>query len=345
MELARRGGVHHIAAFRREGFFLPTVEQACGPLMEVGILGLFKPGVFRAIGRWAERIREGRYDLLHTWDADAAIFGQFAAAKAGVPLITSRRDLGQIYPWYKQMLLRRADARAVAVVANATAIVEHFAQHGAARDKFRVIPNILDLPEFDALSARPLPLPLKWHPDETVVMVARLDPEKDHATFLRAAARVLARRPRAEFVIVGDGMEKTNLDRLAGDLGISACVHFLGEVTDVPALLRHVAVGALTPSRNEGLSNTILEYMAAGLPVVATDCGGNRELVDPPRGGLIVNTGDEEGLANDLIRLLESPALRAEMGAHNRARIEREFQPTLVADQFDSLYQAVLANR
>lgn len=345
MELARRGGAHHVAVFRREGFFLAPVEQTCGPVMQVGIPGLFTPAVSRAIGNWADRIREGRYDLLHTWDADAAIFGQFAAQRAGIPLITSRRDLGQIYPWYKRALLRRADARAVAVVANATAIVDHFAKREPARGKFRVIPNILDLPEFDALSARPLPFPLRWNADETVVMVARLDAEKDHATFLRAAARVLARRPGAEFLLAGDGVERANLERTANALGISSRVYFLGDVTDVPALLRHAAIGALTPSRNEGLSNTILEYMAARMPVVATECGGNRELVDPPRGGCVVRPGDDEGLSNELIRLLENPSRRKEMGAHNRARVEKNHQPAAVADQFAALYNEALANR
>lgn len=345
MELARRGGVHHVAAFRREGFFLSAVEQTCGPVMEVGIPGLFKPGVFPAIKDWAARIRAGGYDLLHTWDADAAIFGQFAAARAGIPLITSRRDLGQIYPWYKRALLRRADARAVAVVANASAIADHFAKRGTARGKFRVIPNILDLPEFDALSARSLPIADKWNPDRTVVMVARLDPEKDHATFLRAAARVLESRPDADFVLAGDGVERPNLERLAGELEIAARVHVLGDVTDVPALLRRAAVGALTPSRNEGLSNTILEYMAARLPVVATDCGGNRELVDPPRGGFIVPPGDEVGLATELIRLLGNASLRAEMGAHNRARVVCNHQPAAIADQFAALYRDVLKDR
>ncbi len=341
MELARRGGVQHVAAFRREGFFLPAVEQTCGPVREVGIPGLFKPGVFSAIGRWAEGIRAARYDLLHTWDADAAIFGQYAAARAGIPLITSRRDLGQIYPWYKRALLQRADVRAAAVVANARAIADHFAKRGIARDKFRVIPNILDLPEFDALSGRALPFPVNWNPDQTVVMVARLDPEKDHATFLRAAARVLARRPGAEFVLAGDGVERPRLERLAGELGLTARVHFLGEVTDVPALLRHAAVGALTPSRNEGLSNTILEYMAARLPVVATDCGGNCELVDSPRGGVIVRPGDDAALADAILALLHDPDRRRASGEHNRARVEADHRPAKVADQFMAMYASV----
>ncbi|MCS6772453.1 MAG: glycosyltransferase, partial [Kiritimatiellae bacterium] len=231
---------------------------------------------------------------------------------------------------------------AVAVVANAKAIVEHFAKCGAPRQRFRLIPNILDTREFDEEARRGFPGKIAWEPTETIIKVARLDREKDHETFLRAAARVSARRPTAQFLLAGDGAERARLERLCQKLDLTGRVFFLGEVTEIPALLRTVAIGALTPSRNEGLSNTIMEYMAARLPIVATDVGGNRELVDPPRGGFLVAPGDDSAIAEALVRLLEDPLLRADMGVHNRARVEREFQPAIIAGHFCSLYADVL---
>jgi glycosyltransferase involved in cell wall biosynthesis len=341
MELARRGFVHRVAVFRREGFFLDAVERVCGPVREIGIRGMFQWSTARAIRRLAARLRDEQFDLLHTWDADAAIFGQFAAALAGVPLITSRRDLGQIYPPHKMWGLRRADRQAAAIVANARAIVEYFAARGAAREKFVVIPNLLDVQEFDEQAGRAFSRAADLPPGELIVMVARLDPEKDHRTFLRAAARVAAARRDVSFVLAGDGVERARLERMACDLGIAARVFFAGDITDVPALLRNATIGVLTPSRNEGLSNTILEYMAARLPVVATDCGGNRELVDPPRGGEIVPPGDDAALADCLVELLRDPERRRALGADNRRRVEREHTPSVVGDKFLSLYAAV----
>jgi glycosyltransferase involved in cell wall biosynthesis len=104
-------------------------------------------------------------------------------------------------------------------------------------------------------------------------------------------------------------------------------------------------VGALTPSRNEGLSNTILEYMAAGLPVVATDCGGNKELVREGEGGFVVKSGDAEALAGGVIDLLRKPARRKAMGDFNRKRVAAEFQPGAVGVRFEAVYQEVLPRR
>lgn len=341
MEFSRRGFFHRVMVFRREGFFLDPVERTCGPVQEIGIHGLLKWSTVQAIRRLAARLRAERFDLLHTWDADAALFGQFAAALAGVPLITSRRDLGQIYPRYKLAGLRRADRQADAVVANAQAIVDHFVREGGDRGRFRVIPNILDVAEFDALHRQPFGRSAEWPDGERIVMVARLDPEKDVPTLLRAAARVLAAHPTARFILAGDGRERATLESLATALGLAHAVVFLGDTTHVPALLGAATIGVLTPSRNEGLSNTILEYMAASLPVVATECGGNRELVDPPHGGCIVRPGDDAALAGALLGLLRDPSLRAAMGTRNRQRVVTVHQPVAVGDQFARLYESI----
>ncbi|MCB1071047.1 MAG: glycosyltransferase [Kiritimatiellae bacterium] len=338
MELARRGDVHRVMVFRREGFFLSQVEEVCGPVEEIGIQSMVSLRTYRSVRRLARMLRRENYDLLHTWDADAAIFGQFAASMADIPLITSRRDLGQIYPPHKVRLLARADQQAVKVVANAQAIARHF---GNLRP-FRIIPNILDAAEFDLLAEKPFPTDPGMTVKGCVAMVTRLDPEKDVSTFLFAADRVLREHPEALFVVAGDGVERGRLVQLAHLRGLRDRFHLLGERTDIPGLLRQASIGVLTPSRNEGLSNTILEYMTAGLPVVATDCGGNRELIEPQRGGSIVDAGDEEALAREILNLLRKPVLRKEMGERNRQRILANHQPGPVGDQFEALYRDVI---
>jgi glycosyltransferase involved in cell wall biosynthesis len=342
MELARRGDVHRVGVFRREGFFLDAVAQSCGPVYEVGIRGMARLSTLTAIRRWAAYLKAERFQVLHAWDADAAIFGQFIAALAGIPLITSRRDLGQIYPEYKVLLMRRADRSARFVVANAKAIVDHFATLGAPREKFRIIPNILDLADFDQLMARPFSHVDRLPGGERVVMVARLDPEKDVPTFIYAAELVLKSRPDASFIVAGDGVERDTLVAMAANHGLEERMVFLGDVTDVPSLLPLCRVGVLTPSRNEGLSNTILEYLAAGLPVVATDCGGNRELVRPPAGGFVVPAGDASALARAILEFIRKPSLAKSIGEANRAEVAANFQPGVIGNHFAELYRDVV---
>jgi glycosyltransferase involved in cell wall biosynthesis len=176
-----------------------------------------------------------------------------------------------------------------------------------------------------------------------VVMVARLDPEKDVPAFIYAAELVLKQHPDASFVIAGDGVERPALEAMVKRHGLTGKMVFLGDITEVPALLRECAIGVLTPSRNEGLSNTILEYMAAALPVVATDCGGNKELVTEGEGGFVAPVGDAEQLAHALVDLLRKPERRHAMGLFNRQRAEREFCRVKVGDAFSALYDEVQA--
>jgi len=342
MELAGRGRAQKVMVFRREGFFLDAVTEDCGPVEEIGIRGMARMSTLFAVARLARKIRKGKYDVLHAWDADAAIFGQFAAAWAGVPLITSRRDLGQIYPLHKMWLMRRADRRASMIVANARAIVDEFVRQGVPAKKFRVIPNILNAVESDQLGNHEFSRSSELPPGERVVMVTRLDPEKDVPTFIYAAEIILQAHPNASFVIAGDGVERIRLEAVARHHHLNNRMVFLGEVSEVPSLLKHCSVGVLTPSRNEGLSNTILEYMAAGLPVVATDCGGNRELVTPPGGGVIVPVGDAQAVAQAVLDFLRKPGLRKTTGEYNRRHVLDRHQPKNIGDQFEELYRDVL---
>lgn len=342
MGLAGRGWVQRVAAFHRRGFFLERVEAACGAVHEVGIRRLARLETLREIRRLAEWLCRERIDLLHAWDADAAIFGQFAARWAGVGFATSRRDLGQIYPRWKMALMRRADGEAVKVVANAEAIRGHFAGLGLPRDKIVVLPNLLDLAEFDEEERRPFKASVALPEGRRLVAVNRLDPEKNVGLLLEALVEVRRREPAAALVVAGAGSEMEPLRKRARDLGIENAAVFLGEVSDVPALLRQCEAGALVPLRNEGLSNTILEYMAAALPVLATDCGGNRELVEDGTTGRLISAAASPGeVAEAWLALLDDRGAAAAMGRAGRARVELRHAPTVALDAFARFYSEV----
>ncbi len=342
MGLANQGLPHRVAVFHRRGFFLDAVETACGPVYEAAIRHLVRPGTVREVRRLADGLRQERFDLLHAWDADAAIFGQFAAQWAGVKLVTSRRDLGQIYPPYKSWLMRRADRVAARVVANAEAVRSHFIGQGLPGSKIDVLPNLLDVEERDRLAARPCACTNRLIPGRRMVVVNRLDPEKNTGLLMEALPLVRQAISDAVLIVVGDGREMPALRTKAETLGVAAAVCFLGEVTEVPALLGLCEAGALVPKSNEGLSNTILEYMAAGLPALATDCGGNRELVrNGETGRLVTATASAGDVAEAWISLLQDRDGAAAMGRRARSYIEQHHAPAMVLGKFRSFYEQV----
>lgn len=328
-----------VATFRREGYFLDAVEAHCGSVYPFEIQSIKSPRTLWLVWQLARFVRRERLAGIHAWDADAAVFGRIAARWAGVPLITSRRDLGEIYAPWKRRLMNQADRRAKAVVVNAEAIRAQCLARGLSADRVINIPNVLDVDEFDrqaASSFAALSGDHRW-----VVVVARLDPEKDHKMVLRIAARLKDRHPELRFALAGDGIERDRLEQYAVDTGVADRVRFLGDISAVPACLRRCSVGLLTPSANEGLSNTILEYMAARLPVVATDCGGNRELVREGKTGYIVPVGDDEAAAQQVARLLDDPKQAAALGQAGRDLIEARHRPETVVAEFAALYRRV----
>jgi glycosyltransferase involved in cell wall biosynthesis len=138
--------------------------------------------------------------------------------------------------------------------------------------------------------------------------------------------------------IAGDGACAEELRRLVKELGISDVVRLLGEVQDVPGLLARGSVFALS-SLTEGISLTIMEAMASGLPVVATRVGGNPEVVKDGETGLLVPVGDADALAAALLKLWRDSALRHEMGAAGRARIEEHFDVRKMVAAYEEIYR------
>lgn len=342
MGLARSGFPHQVAVFHRRGFFLEAVESACGPVREVAIRHLVRFSTLRETARLARWLRQERFDILHAWDADAAVFGQFAARWAGVKLVTSRRDLGQIYPAHKLALMRRADRVAVRVVANAEAVRAHFVSQGLSASKIEVLPNLLDVEERDRLAERPCPGADRLPSGRRMVVVNRLDPEKNTGRLIDALPQVRHAVPDAVLIVAGAGRELPALREKAAALGVADAVCFLGEVMEVPALLHLCEAGALVPKINEGLSNTLLEYMAAGLPVLATDCGGNRELVRDGETGRLVSGGASAAeVAGAWLSLLRDPGKSTAMGRRARAFVEQRHAPAVALEGFRRLYEQV----
>jgi sugar transferase (PEP-CTERM/EpsH1 system associated) len=175
--------------------------------------------------------------------------------------------------------------------------------------------------------------------------VSRLEPVKDPCTLARAFCLLIARRPdlrpRVRLALIGDGQLRAEVEAILADGACASLAVVTGWRDDVGQLMRQLKIFVLS-SLNEGISNTILEAMATGLPVIATDVGGNGELVVPGTNGALVPPADPDALAATLESLLADPAALAAAGAASRARVERSFSLGRMLDQYAALYTRLL---
>jgi sugar transferase (PEP-CTERM/EpsH1 system associated) len=177
---------------------------------------------------------------------------------------------------------------------------------------------------------------------QVIGTVGRLDPVKDQAGLIRAFARLASTRPQAMLVIAGDGPCRGELEALVVALGLERRVRLLGSRSDIPVVLGALDVFAL-PSIAEGISNTLLEAMATGLPVVATRVGGNPELVEDGRTGILVPVRDESALAAALDGYLDDGHLRTLHGKGARERVVQHFSLERMGHAYTELYTDLLA--
>ncbi len=169
------------------------------------------------------------------------------------------------------------------------------------------------------------------------VMVGRLSPEKDVLTLLKALKIVAREEPRFRLEIAGDGTCRSALENSCAELGIERQVRFLGNVKDIPRLLARASMCVLS-SITEGMSLTLLEAMARGLPVVATRVGGNAEVVVDGQTGLLVPARNPELLAVAMLRLWRDAALARRMGLAGRQRVEAHFNVKRMVNDYEMLY-------
>lgn len=333
-----------------------AVTHDAGPLLEqVWQLGhlpaefsfqgsVKKPNTLVQIGRVSRWLKQHRIELVHAHDFYTALLAVPAAKLVGAKVVVGRLDLAHFHtPWQRQALIactRGADH----VIANAEAIRQMLIkEEGIAQERITLIHNGLDLPRFDRRMAEPLRSPL---PDlggaPLLVHVANMaHPVKRQEDLLHALAKVKAQGRMLHAYLVGDGIRREGLEELAAKLELEDRVHFLTHRTDVPAVLARATMGVLCSS-HEGLSNAVMEGMAAGLPMVVTRVGGNPDLITDGERGLVVPAFDSDALARAFVTLLDDPERGKAMGARARAFVERELTLQKLCDRHASLYRKVL---
>jgi glycosyltransferase involved in cell wall biosynthesis len=268
-------------------------------------------------------------------DLYSNILGLPGAALAGVPVrIGNRRELASRIGSRRMVAAQQLAYRAAhAVVANAKAAVEQLRREGVPEQKIHVITNGVDGDAFAApgreASSRP----------RRIVTVANLRPEKGHDTLIAAASTIVQHFGDVEFHIAGEGPCRGALEQQVLERGLSSRFHFLGERSDIPRVLADSDLFVL-PSRSEACPNSVLEAMAAGLPVVASRVGGIPELVDSGVNGILITPDAPEALAAAALSVLNRPAYAASLGRVAREKVGRRFSFDRMVSSFEGLYLA-----
>jgi glycosyltransferase involved in cell wall biosynthesis len=298
------------------------------------------------VARLAVHFATRRVDVVHTHNPMAMTYGAPAGKIARTVVVHSKHGENMVGR-SRQLRLRQAISRltdAFVAVSPTTADAAR-ASRDVDERKLRVIPNGIDVTRFQRneasrrASRRELGIP----EDAWVVgTVGRLAPEKNQVILVQALSEWLGARTR--LVIVGEGRQRETIERAIGAAGVGEWVHLTGARQDVPQLLASFDVFAL-PSISEGLPLVLLEAMATGLPVVASDVGGIPDVVADGITGFIVPVRDETALRERLVSLAATPSLAIEFGDHARDLAHERFSLDAMSQAYMALYEEMLAGR
>jgi len=244
-------------------------------------------------------------------------------------------------PFIRRWLYNLSDR--IVVVSNETGITFR-EKTGVHEKKITVVYNGVDTSAFERYRKDEARKRLGI-PESTVVFgtLSRLDRVKDHTTVVNAFADVLSKRKDCLLMIVGDGPERENIERRVQELGISKYVRMVGFTDEVHLYLSAMDL-FLQPSREEGLSMTILEAMASGVPVIATPVGGTPEMIEDGVTGRLVGVADPRALSSAMVESIEEPERFLQMAKRALEKVKESFTLTAMADGYERVYREVLAS-
>jgi len=313
-----------------------------------GFIKLSFPGVVR---RLASIIKEKKIDIIQTFFVDSifvAMLGKIFSRRRIVAL-SSRRDMGlgrTNEPWYHgflSLLLIFANHYFTGILTNSEQIKIHVAERERADlEKIKVIRNGIEVPENS--SAKP-GLFKKMNGVVRIGLVASLTPVKRHDVLINAIYELkkIGLHHKCRVILLGEGPEFDRLERLVLKFNLQEIISFEGAVKDVTSYLYNLDIGVLCSDR-EGLSNAIMEYMACGLPVIASSVGGNIELVDETN-GICFPPGDQFALAASLKRLIEDEPLRKSLGESSLRKIIKSYSWGKTMVELENYYKAIVGGR
>lgn len=280
-------------------------------------------------------------DILHTWLFAANSYGRMAVPRrSSTRVIVSERCVDSWKSWQLRVdrcLVNRTDC----LVGNSQAVVDFYRPLGYPESKLRVIPNGVEIPQRPSQVREKFLREINIPADSHVVMaVGRLAPQKRVTDLIWSMQLLRQADPRAYLVIVGDGPLRTSLEQYAREVEVTSHVRFLGHRSDAASLLHHADVVWLG-SEFEGMSNSLMEAMACGRPIVATAIPPNQELIQHGVHGYLVNVGDSAGFAQFSLKLINEPELANRFGAAALQKVETELSVSRMVERHIALYREI----
>jgi glycosyltransferase involved in cell wall biosynthesis len=345
IRLKLRGWEVAVASLMPPKAYVEDLEAAGIPVFSLGIRRKLPDP--RPVLRLVQIIRKWRPDIVHSHMVHANLLARIVRFLAPIPvLICSARSIDE-GSRFREILYRLTDSLCDLTTQVSHAGLERYVRVGAVpRHKIRYIPNGVDTERFKPNLEDRLKFRKELGVDGFVwLAVGRFDPPKDYPSMLQAFARVVHKHSNTILLIAGDGPLRKTMENLARELGIEKRTKFLGIRQDIPQLM-NAADAYVMSSSWEGMPNVLLEASATGLPIVATDVGGNREIVLDGVTGFLVPPRNPEALARAMLRIMDlSDEERKEMGKRARKHIEVKFNLDRVVDLWEILYYELLEKK
>lgn len=331
----------HVCALTRGGPFEKPLAAAGIPVSVLNKRWKVDPAAYWKLKRHIAAVRP---ELVHTWLFAANCYGRAAARQAGVrSIVAGERCVDRWKMWHELAIDRRLASFTDRIVANSRAVRDFYVARGIAAEKFVVIHNGVCPAEPSPISRDRLLAELGLPAGSKLIgSVGRLAPQKRMKEVIWGMHQLSKLRDDVYLLLLGDGPLRSTLERYARLTRVADRVRFLGRRLDVPRWMPHFDVFWLA-SAYEGQSNAVMEAMAAGVPVVASDIPANRELVVPDETGYLIPLDVRSALARRTLPILEDAALARRLGEAGRKRMLSEFGVARMVERYAALYDELLA--
>ena len=310
------------------------------PEKRKGILGIIK------FIRFSKFLKSNKFDIALMFFPRSIVYGTMITKLRKIPLIISFRENSRLKIYQKKIQLSFLKFsnlfvnKVIAVSENTRRFTIKYVKLNPK--KIIAIPNGIDLKRFNKkINIKKIKKEFNLDKEKIITIIARLNPQKNHKNFLKAASIIAKSIPNTKFLIVGDGKLRKKLENYSNFLGISKKIIFTGIRKDIPEILKISDIFILS-SDYEGLPITILEAMASSKPIVATNVSGNPEAVVHNKTGILVPPKNSEALAKAVIKLLKNKKLRKQMGKQGRRRVEKYFTIEKMIKEYEKVFDSLI---